>query len=149
MKIFLTNSKVQIRSAKRGETIDTAFNLLLNATLNLMRKAARERITFPETSNGESFNQLLEASKKEVYDHLNQAFSNVLYEFAPEIDQHPDLTAEAIMHMEDYILAQKWDELSPEERAERLVLYDQQIVEMTEALNNKQQMQRGASNDPT
>lgn len=145
MKIFLTNSKVQIRSAKRGETIDTAFNLLLNAILNLMRKAARERITFPETSNA----QLLEASKKEVYDHLNQAFSNVLYEFAPEIDQHPDLTAEAIMHMEDYILAQKWDELSPEERAERLALYDQQIVEMTAALNNKQQMQRGASNDPT
>lgn len=42
--------------------------------------------------------------KAELYDSVNITFSTILMEFAPEIEMHPNLTAEAILKAENDIL---------------------------------------------
>lgn len=42
--------------------------------------------------------------KGDIYDMINFGVTNMLGEFAPEIENHPDLTAQAIMEAENAIL---------------------------------------------
>lgn len=48
--------------------------------------------------------EALTALKGEIYDSINVAITNVLLSFAPEIEQRPDLTAQAILEAENAIL---------------------------------------------
>lgn len=46
----------------------------------------------------------LASFKGDIYDMINFGVTNMLGEFAPEIENHPDLTAQAIMEAENAIL---------------------------------------------
>lgn len=53
--------------------------------------------------------QLPREAKPDVYDMMNVAFSNVLTQYAPEIELRPSLTEEAILKAENDILEERWN----------------------------------------
>lgn len=52
-----------------------------------------------------------QAAKEELYDAYNQAASAFLEALAPDLELRPDLTAEAILEMENQLLEQKAEEI--------------------------------------
>lgn len=58
--------------------------------------------------------------KESMYDVFNQGASNVLSMFYPDKEMRPDLTFEAIQKMENQIIEEKFKNLPPKERDQRL-----------------------------
>lgn len=55
-------------------------------------------------------------AKEELYQAYNYQASNVLAAFIPDAELRPDITAEAIMQLEDEMIAKKYDKLNREAR---------------------------------
>ena len=62
----------------------------------------------PDTANKDA--QITEL-KGMLYDFYNVNASNLLTMFAPDIEQHPDLTAQAILKAENELIEEKYNEL--------------------------------------
>ena len=54
--------------------------------------------------------------KEHVYDMVNVAASNMLTQYAPDIELRPDLTAEAILQHENQLIEEKYEALSEQEK---------------------------------
>lgn len=61
--------------------------------------------------NDEILTQKISELKGMLYDFYNVNASNLLNTFAPELEQHPDLTAQAILEAENRLIEQKYEEL--------------------------------------
>lgn len=66
--------------------------------------------------NDQIFTQKLSELKGMLYDFYNVNASNVLKAFAPELEQHPDLTEQAILKAENELIEQKYEELKKENK---------------------------------
>ena len=84
--IHLTKENISIQQLN----LEDALLLLGSAFLHILNRAA--------DSNKDP------AVKDALYDAANSLFSNILKEFAPEIEMRPDLTVQAILEAENAIL---------------------------------------------
>ena len=66
--------------------------------------------------NDEILTQKVSELKGMLYDFYNVNASNLLSTFAPELEQHPDLTAQAILKAENELIEQKYEELKKENK---------------------------------
>ena len=55
---------------------------------------------------------MVEAMREDLYDRYNASASSVLSKFAPNIEQHPDLTVEAILEAENNIIDRRYKEMA-------------------------------------
>lgn len=75
-------------------TIEVFFQMMFSGILNYMN-------TIVENAKGVA---LKKAMKERLYDVLNIVASNTLEQFAPDLELRPNLTAQAILEMENKIL---------------------------------------------
>lgn len=85
-------------STTQGLTLPDAMQALCTAACSMLRQT-HQHISekLPEGIASEKV-------KEDLYDLANLMFSNVLSQFAPEIEMRPDLTCEAILRAENEIL---------------------------------------------
>lgn len=57
-----------------------------------------------------------DTAKGLIYDDMNHAFSKVLDLYDPELELRPDITAEAILKMENQLVEEKYANLKKESR---------------------------------
>ncbi len=107
MKITITvNDDQQIETTLEGVvTLDTLTAALCTVQLGAMKQTV--------SNSGENGSQVEEA----LYHMYNLAASNLLSTFAPEIEMRPDITAQAIMELENKIIEEHYGNL-PEETDE-------------------------------
>jgi hypothetical protein len=97
------------------------------------------------TFNDEVPEEHKQAVKEEMYDMFNIGASNVLQEFAPDIEARPDLTTEAIMKAEDEIMEEKIHQMSVDEIAEA----NKAIEMQREAIKSRMSLVKGGAQNET
>ena len=103
------NQKVSIR-ADENLSFPEVMQAMSTAILHIMRDCTDFTVKQILAQNPDHEDQatLKEAAtkrcKEELYDMFNCAASNVLCAFAPEIEAHPDLTAQALLDAENAFL---------------------------------------------
>ncbi len=100
MKITIeVNDNNQLMTKLEGNvTLDSLTTALCTVQLGAMKQAV---LLSPEETK--------EAATQTIYDLYNLAASNLLATFAPEIEMRPDLTATAILEMENKIIEEHYD----------------------------------------
>ena len=108
-KLILTeeNGKVNLHT-EAPINFQTVTQMLLTAMLGACRATVEAAVAdydknedLQKKVDKETF---LASFKGDIYDMINFGVTNMLGEFAPEIENHPDLTAQAIMEAENAIL---------------------------------------------
>ncbi len=85
-------------NTSQGITLPDAMQALCSAACSMLRQTHQHiSANLPEGVTSEKV-------KEDLYDMANLMFSNVLSQFAPEIEMRPDLTCEAILKAENEIL---------------------------------------------
>lgn len=105
-----------------GLTFPEALTMLDTLIYNYMCKtqaSAKQAIEADTALSEPEREARLEKVKDEIYDMVNVAASNILRQFAPEIEMRPNLTAEAILKAENAILDEK-SKIKEADNAERL-----------------------------
>lgn len=85
-------------STTQGLTLPDAMQVICTAACSMLRQ------TYEAISAAPPEGVTPEQIKGDLYDMANLMFSNVLSQFAPEIEMRPDLTCEAILKAENEIL---------------------------------------------
>lgn len=108
-KLILTEENGQFNMhTENPVNFQTVTQMLLTAMLGACRATVEAAVADYDKNEDlqkkvgkETF---IEHLKGELYDMVNFGVTNMLGEFAPEIENHPDLTAQAIMEAENAIL---------------------------------------------
>lgn len=108
-KLILTEENGQFNMHTEAPIdFQNLVQMLLTAMLGACRatmETAEESYDANEKIQNEVDKEVfLRQVKGEIYDMINFGVTNMLGEFAPEIENHPDLTAQAIMEAENAIL---------------------------------------------
>ena len=102
------NQKVSIR-ADENLSFPEVMQAMSTAILHIMRDCTDFTVNQILAQNPDQDQAALKEAatkrcKEELYDMFNCAASNVLCAFAPEIEAHPDLTAQALLDAENAFL---------------------------------------------
>jgi len=106
--------KIEITTTEEGKTsfrlsqptsLEVTTQILLTVQLALMKAQLN---SVPEEHQPKV--------KEHVYDMVNVAASNMLTQYAPDIELRPDLTAEAILQHENQLIEEKYNALSEQEK---------------------------------
>ena len=102
-KITISEKNTEIRvSTEQPLGVEDAINLTLSGVLSIMNDIINN---MPP-----SHTQYKQQMKEHLFDMFNMAASNLLAQFAPEIDIRADIQADAIMSLEDELLAKRVQE---------------------------------------
>lgn len=102
-KIIISEKNKEIRvSTEQPLGIEDAINLTLSGVLSIMNDVVNNM----PPSHAQHKQQM----KEHLFDMFNMAASNLLAQFAPEIDLRGDIQADAIMSLEDQLLAERVQE---------------------------------------
>lgn len=91
---------------------NTVILSAMNQLVNNYRKVLGESAKGPIAQ--EKIDEKVVELKGMLYDFYNVNASNLLAEFAPEIEKNPDLTTQAILKAENDLIEEKYEELKAE-----------------------------------